>query len=133
MHYFHHELFLKAGELGCADGYFNLGSSYNYGTGVEMDKKKANHFSALAAMNGSVFARMSLGNIEVQAGNYERAKKHFILAARAGDSKCLENIKKSFTGGLVTKNEYESTIRAYHESQMEMKSEARDTAANMER
>ena len=30
---------------------------------------------------------------------------------------------------LVTKNEYESTLRAFHESQMEMKSDARDTAA----
>ena len=39
-------------------------------------------------------------------------------------------VKKSFMAGdLVTKNEYESTIRAYHESQMETKSEARDTAA----
>ena len=123
------ELFLKAGELGCADGYVNLGNAYYYGEGVEIDKKKANHFYALAAMNGSIFARMSLGNIEVQTGNYERAKKHFIVAARAGDSKCLEVIKKSFTFGLVTKNEYESTIRAYHESQMEIKSDARDKAA----
>ena len=37
------ELYLRAGELGCAEGYFNLGNSYRNGRGVEMDKKKAMH------------------------------------------------------------------------------------------
>ena len=51
------ELYLKAGELGCAMGYNNLGLSYHKGTGVEVDKKKAKYFYELAAMKGDVGAR----------------------------------------------------------------------------
>ena len=126
-----HALFLKAGELGCADAYCNLGIAYRQGEGVEIDMKKATHFFELAAMSGDVCARHRLGVIEGQAGNDQRAMKHFTIAARAGDSKCLENVKKGFIAGLVTKNEYESTLRAYHESQMEMKSEAREKIADI--
>ena len=123
------ELCLKAGELGCADGYANLGISYNIGRGVELDKMKAKHFYELAAMSGNVSVRYNLGCKEGKAGNHQRAFNHFMLSARAGYSKCLENVKTGFMAGIVTKDEYESTLRACHESQMEMKSEARDKAA----
>ena len=72
------ELFLKAGELGCAGAYFNLGSAYQHGHGVEIDTKKSNHFFELAAINGNVQARNNLGCMELEAGNYHRAKKHFL-------------------------------------------------------
>ena len=48
------ELYLRAGELGRAEGYCNLGFSYDKGRGMEMDKKKARHFYELAAMNGDI-------------------------------------------------------------------------------
>jgi len=58
------EFYLKAGELGCADAYFNLGLSYERGRGAaEKDEKKATHFYELAAMNGSISARHNLGCI----------------------------------------------------------------------
>ena len=38
-------------------------------------------------------------------------------------------MKKGFMSGVVTKEEYESTLRAYQKSVDEMKSEARDKAA----
>ena len=108
----------------------NMGGSYHNGRGVELDKMKAKHFYELAAMSGNVSARYNLGLIEGKAGNYQRAFNHFMLSARAGYSKGLEKVKQGFmTGLVVTKNEYENTLRAYHESQMETKSEARDTAA----
>ena len=72
------ELFCRAGELGWAEAYCTLGCSYNNGTGVEMDEKKAKHYWELAAMNGNVGARHNLGMIEGNAGNHDRAKKHFI-------------------------------------------------------
>ena len=50
------ELYLKAGELGHAEAYYNLGCSYRTGDGVEIDTKKAKHYDELAAMNGSVQA-----------------------------------------------------------------------------
>ena len=36
------ELRLKAGELGCAEAYHNLGNSYYHGRGVEVERKKPN-------------------------------------------------------------------------------------------
>ena len=119
------ELYLKAGEIGCAKAYFNLGNAYYYGRGVTIDKKKARHYYDLAAMNGSVMARHNLGADEYEAGNDQRAMKHFILAARAGHKKSLDFVKQGFTKGFVTKEEYESTLRAYHERRTEMKSDMR--------
>jgi len=123
------ELFLKAGELGCPDGYFNLGIAYEIGRGVEKDEKKADCYFELATMGGDVTARYNLGLIEEDAGNIQRAVKHFILAARAGHVKALNEVTSCFTNGYITKDDYANTLRAHHERQREMKSDARDKAA----
>jgi len=112
------ELYLKAGELGSAVAYYNLGDSYNGGTGVE-----------LAAMNRHIMARHNLGCLDWNTGNYDRAFRHFILAARAGCEESLDVVKQGFTKGLVTKDEYTNTLRAYDERHEEMKSDERDRAA----
>ena len=123
------ELWLRAGELGCADSYFNLGTSYDNGAGVEMDKKKAKYFYELAAMNGDIHARHNLGCLEGNAGNHHRAKKHFILAAKAGCKLSLDAaVKEGFKGGLITKDEYANTLRAHQQRVDEMKSDDRDKA-----
>lgn len=123
------ELFLKAGELGCATAYYNLGNSYYNGTGVEVDKRKAKHYFELAAMNGHNKARHNLGCLEGQAGNHDRATKLFVMAARAGDKTSLEMVMKGYKCGFVTKDEYADTLRAFHKRQKEMKSDDRDSAA----
>ena len=91
-----------------------------------MDKKKAKHYYELAAMNGSVNARHNLGCVEGQAGNIDRACKHFILSARAGDKLSLDNVKTCFMKGIITKDEYANTLRAYQRRHDEMKSGDRD-------
>ena len=121
------ELLRKAGELGCAGAYFNLGNSYSVGNGVEIAKKKAKHYYELAAMKGDVYARINLGCSEGQAGNDQRAIKHFILAARAGHEEALEGVNIGYKHGIVTKDEYANTLRAYQKSQDEMKSEMRSS------
>ena len=123
------ELYLKAGELGCADAYFTLGDSYDDGNGVEVDKGKAKHYWELAAMGGDVPARYNLGYTEWIAGNIKRAMKHVMISARAGQDESLGKVKAGFMDGFVTKEEYEGTLRAYHNSQLEMKSGMRDEAA----
>ena len=123
------ELHLKAGELGCAPAYFNLGNTYSCGRGVEVDEEKAKHYYELAAINGSVKARYNLGCMEEEAGNNQRAMKHLILAARAGYKQSLDAVKQGFMGGIVGKDEYANTLRAYQKIKDEMKSEARDKAA----
>jgi hypothetical protein len=70
---------------------------------------------------------------EGKAGNHERAMKHFMISARAGDKESLETIKRGFIRKNVSKDEYEGTLRAYHARQVEMKSEARDKAAKVVR
>ena len=125
------ELYLKAGELGCDEAYFNLGNAYDDGEGVDIDEEKAKHYWELAAMNRDVTARHNLGVIEEGAGNDERAFKHYILAASAGHPESLAVVKEGFMKGHVTKDEYKSTLRAYHECQTEMKSEARDAAKTL--
>jgi len=79
-------------------------------------------------MNQDVYARYNLGCIEGEADNIDRAMKHFILSARAGHKKSLDNVKVGFKNGLVTKDEYANTLRAYQYQQDEMKSDSRDKA-----
>ena len=122
-------LYLKAGELGCALAYFNLGCSYDVGRGVEVDKKKAKHYYELAAINGSLHARHNLGATEYNNGNHQRAMNHFLISASAGYEKSLDAVKRGFMDRNVTKEEYANTLREYQKSLDEMKSEARDKAA----
>ena len=122
------ELWLKAGELGCAVAYYNLGNSYYNGFGVEVDKKKAKDYYELAAMSGDVHARHNLGCSEENAGNHRRAMKHLRIAARAGYKKSLDIVKRGYMAGNVTKEQYANTLREYQKSQDEIKSDARDKA-----
>jgi TPR repeat protein len=122
------ELYLRAGELGCAEAYCSLGYSYDTGRSVEIDKKKAKRYCELAALNGSVNARHNLGCVEGKAGNNTRAFKHFLLAARAGYKDSLDQVKVGFVHGIVTKDEYENALRAYQSRQDLMKSDDRDKA-----
>ena len=43
----------------------------------------------------------------------------------------MDNVKASFVHGIVTKDEYENTLRAYHKIHDEMKSDMRDKARDM--
>ena len=120
------ELWLRAGELGCTAAYLNLGICYYNGWGVEVDKKKAIHYWELGAMNGDVYARHYLGCEELEAGNYHQAYKHIILSANTGFKPSLDEVMRGFMAGHVTKDEYEKTLRAYHQRCNEMKSEDRN-------
>jgi len=73
-------------------------------------------------MGGHERARRSLGLIEAQQGNTNLAKKHFIIAARAGDEDSLKAVGEGYKKGCVTKDEYASTLRAHQVSINEMKS-----------
>ena len=122
------ELWLKGGELGCAEAHYNFGNSYFIGRGVDIDKKKAKHYFELAAMNGSVHARHNLACAEGQAGNPQRAYKHSLIGARAGYKNSLDAVKTGFKHGFVTKDEYAQALRAYQKWQDEVRSDARDKA-----
>ena len=105
------ELYLKAGELGCDEAYFNLGNAYDDGEGVDIDEEKAKHYWELAAMMGNVLARNNLGCMEGQTGNPHRAMKHFLISARAGHEKSLDTIKSGFRSGIVTKDGHTKRVK----------------------
>jgi len=90
--------------------------------------KKSKYYYDLAAIGGSVDSRNNLGYIEMEAGNYHRAMKHYMIGARAGNEISLDMLKEGFKQGLVTKDEYANTLRAYQKRQEEMKSDERDKA-----
>ena len=123
------ELWHRAAELGYTKAYFNIGYAYCEGEGVEVDKKKALHYFELAAMGGSIVARRDLGNNEKTAGNMERASRHYIIAARSGCTESLNSIKKLYTNGHATKEDYMKALQSYQIYLGEIKSDQRDAAA----
>ena len=123
------ELFVRAGELGSAKAYNNVGYAYENGRGAEIDKKKANHYYELAAMGGDVYARYNLGNNEQRAGNMTRALKHYMIAAEGGEPHSLKKIQELYAYGYAKKKDYAKALRAYQAYLAEIKSTQRDAAA----
>ena len=123
------ELSIRAGELGHAGVYCNVGAAYSNGRGVEIDEKKANHYYKLAAIRGSVYARYNLGDNEQRAGNMNRALKHYMIVAEGGEPSSLKKIQKLYTNGHATKDDYAKALRAYQAYLAEIKSTQRDAAA----
>ena len=123
------ELFHRAGELGNAIAYNNIGSAYLYGVGVEVDEKKANHCYEQAAMRGYVKARHNLGIMEEITGNVDRALKHYMIAVRGGSNDSLKKIKQFYTDGFATKEDYTKALQSFQEYLGEIRSKPRDEAA----
>ena len=123
------ELFHKAGEFGYADAYLGIGNAYDYGQGVKVDKKKANHYYKLAAIKGDADARHNLGINEKEAGNTERALKHHMIAVGGGDNDSLGTIKQMYSKGYATKEDYTKALQSYQAYFGEIKSPQRDKAA----
>ena len=110
-------------------GYSNVGHAYSNGDGVERDKKKAKHYSELAAMEGNVTARHNLGVDEYNAGNYDRALKHLMIAVRGGYMLSVKAIQQLYTKGHVAKDHYANALRSHQAYVNEIKSDQRDNAA----
>jgi TPR repeat protein len=116
------ELYARAADLGCSDAHSNLGILYHEGGYM---KKAKFHFEA-AAMAGHDGARYNLGGFEANSGNLERAAKHWTIAASAGHYNAMYTLQFGFQQGGVSRELIESTLTAYNNSCVEMRSEARD-------
>ena len=123
------ELYHRAAELGSVESYSSIGTAYKDGIAVERDEKKAKHYYELGAMGGDTIARNKLGVGEARSGNMKRAMKHFMIAARDGDSNSLAAIKELYKLGLATKDDYTEALRSYQAYLNEIKSDQRDEAA----
>ena len=123
------ELYVRAGDLGSSKAYCDVGYAYGNGNGVEIDEKKAKYYYELAAIEGNVTSRYNLGIDEENAGNMNRALKHYMVAAGDGDDNSLKEIQDLYTNGHATKDDYAKALRAYQAYLAEIKSTQRDKAA----
>ena len=123
------ELWHRAAELGYAGSYTCVGFACYYGQGVEIDKKKAVHYSELGAIGGDTAARDNLGIYEANTGNMDRALQHWMIAVGSGYANSLKKIKDLYSKGIATKDDYAKALQAYQSYLSEIKSRQRDEAA----
>ena len=119
----------RAGKLGHATAYYNIGIAIYHGEGVELDREKARRYYELAAMRGDVDARYNLGCMEASVGNMDKALKHWMIAIKVGMSDSLNMVKELYSEGHVPKEDYTKALRLYQAYLNEIKSDQRDKAA----
>jgi len=119
----------RSGELGCVEAFGSIGRAYINGDGVDFNKGKAEHYWELAAIGGDLVARHTLGIVEEQKGNVDRALKHHMIAVRDGDAPSLKNVKELYSKGHATKEDYTKALQLYQTYLGEIKSAQRDKAA----
>jgi TPR repeat protein len=136
----------KAADLGDMDAHYGLGGMYWKGQFVEKDEDKAAYHWEKAAIGGHPQARHELavmearnGNMEAAVnaiikrnGNIERAVKHYIIAANLGHEKSMEALRKHYSLGNVTKEEFDTTLLSHQAAIDAMKSEQREEAEEVE-
>jgi hypothetical protein len=79
-----------------------------------------------AAIAGHEVARNNLGIMEDMSGNREQAVKHWMIAASAGCYRATHELVTNFGLGRISRELIDSTLAAYNNSCVEMRSEARD-------
>ena len=94
-----------------------------------MDEKKAKHYWELAAIGGVSEARHFLGHMEVEAGNFERALRHYMIAVRGGFDRSVNFVRTLYSNGDATKDDYTKALLARQAYLDEIKSGQRDKAA----
>jgi tetratricopeptide (TPR) repeat protein len=122
------EYFKKAAELGDAGAHYSLSLRYREGEGVEKDEKKEIYHLEEAAIGGHASARHNLGYDEWNNGNFERARKHWIIAANLGDHDSLKALMALYKNGHASKEDYADALRAYQAAMEETKSAQREEA-----
>ena len=118
----------KAAALGDVVAHCNLSKMYRYGKGVEKDEKMALYHLEEAAIGGHANSRYDLGHFEGINKRYDRASKHYIIAAKLGHDKALEALKLLYRAGDVSKEDLASALRAHQAAVHATKSPMREEA-----
>ncbi len=125
------EYFTTAAELGDAAAHGCLGLAYLNGEGVDKDTKKAVYHLEQAAIGGHPTARGCLGDHEEANCRFERAAKHYIIAANLGHDYSLQCIKDLYANGHASKEDYADALRAYQAAVDATKSAERKKAETL--
>eukprot|EP00979_Chaetoceros_neogracilis_P016713 scaffold9124_cov144-Chaetoceros_neogracile.AAC.1 len=127
------ELYHKSAKLGNHHSHYSLSVCYQGGGIIERDTRKATDHEQISAMAGNVKARHNFGCDEYNAGNMDRAYKHWMISANVGCDSSMKTVQEGYRRGFVTKDEYAKTIRTHGKSIDEMKSDDRDRAVSAPR
>ncbi len=122
------EWLTKAAALGNAESHFQLALLYDDEVGVEKNRGKEMYHAEEAAIAGHPGARCLLGKKELDYGNYERAAKHWIIAANNGHDKSMKDLMDAFKRGFVSKEVLAATLRAHQAAVDATKSPQREYA-----
>jgi tetratricopeptide (TPR) repeat protein len=122
------EYWMRAAELGDAEANYQLSVMYREGRGVDRDEKKELHHLTEAAISGDPSARHNLACYEWRNGRYERAAKHWIIAANLGNDKSVEALKEGYVTGFVSKEDFAAALRAHQAAVDATKSPQREAA-----
>ena len=123
------EYYLNAATLGDVPAHYQLSCLFRDGKGVEKNEKKAVHHAEKAAIDGHPGARHNLGCKEMKNYQYDRAAKHFIIAAKQGYDKSLKCLREIYKVGLMSKDDFEAALRSCQIAITETKSPQRVEAA----
>ena len=126
------ELYLRAVELGSAVACLMIAAYYSDEGYLGCDIAKETYFLKLAAKRGHIKARHNLGLLEYGDGNFELAVKHWMISAKAGDNKSLNDIGVSYRNKHAIKDQFEEAIRACQKAKEDMSSKERDMAKKYE-
>ena len=127
------EYLTKAVELGDVNARYNLSLLYqNGGGGVEKDEKKALYHLEEAAIAGQPEARFRLGIFDGAEGRFDRMVKHFIIAANLGHDESIQELKKCYVRGFVSKEDFAGALRAHQSAVDATKSPQREEAAKFD-
>lgn len=103
----------KAAKLGDLHAHYQLGCMYSGYCGVQRDDEKKLYHLETAAIGGHPFARHNLACVEGSEGNYERAVKHLIIAAKIGCEDSMKKLWKSFREGHISKEGLDDALRGH--------------------
>ncbi len=101
---------------------------YYSGEGVEKDYENTIYNWEKAAIGGHPTARYNLACHEGGNGNFERAVKHYIIAAKLGHEKSMKALWKYYAQGTISKEKLDATLRAHQSAIDATKSAQRDAA-----
>jgi hypothetical protein len=117
----------KAADLGDIEAHYQLSVMYCLGgDGVDKDKKKRIFHLEEAAIGGHPAARFNLGNVEANDGRFERAIKHWIIAANLGYDNSMKKLRWGYEKGYLSKDGFAAALRAHQVAVDEMKSPQRE-------
>ena len=107
-----------AAELGDIEAHFKLALLYLDGEGVEKDNWKGVYHAEEAAIGGHPEARCALGfnelgNANIEIACFDRAVKHFVIAATQGEDKAIKTLLEMFRSGIFSKDDLEAALRAH--------------------